>query len=297
LNEASYPQMTTSKIHEAGRAGRKKSIRETEISSKMTPRSSKAEIIRKPILVVLSHLPRAIRRSCWDLSESFWLGEVDDDDEEERGGEFPIQSVRFDKKDRRYHSTSKLFKDDDVILQAMVMMALWRFENTYGVQTMLQQLSLYNNSGSENQESNSASSTTTDLPNLWEEEIQNLISNKKLGKTTLHHKDNYDSFQKLYATSEPPSTWARRSKTFKSNVHVLAEQASIQFVTERLVDDRDLVELSATVIRFCHQFEPSSPDMAYLCIKVLWKAALMADSGNGGTFATIAMRLISTSSE
>lgn len=64
------------------------------------------------------------------------------------------------------------------------------------------------------------------LENLWEEEIKTLIGEKKLGKNTLAHNDNFDNFPRLYGCSK--GRWARRATSFIGQVHVFAEQAAVQ---------------------------------------------------------------------
>jgi hypothetical protein len=64
--------------------------------------------------------------------------------------------------------------------------------------------------------------------------MQDWIACKKLGRTTLSHPDNLDEFPRLYRRST--GAWARRFKSMRNQVHILAEQAAIQMALH-LSDD------------------------------------------------------------
>ena len=147
----------------------------------------------------------------------------------------------MDETERRYRSKNENMKHDDFILQAMVMWNLYRLNQGWGRQKMLRQLTVW---------SNPKQKTESHLSNLWKEEIRDLQAAKKMGKTTLEHQDNFDTFCRFYTFTEDTSgRWARRSATHLNWLHILAEQATVQWALDAAKDDPHLSELAACVIR------------------------------------------------
>ena len=125
--------------------------------------------------------------------------------------------------------------EDDIILQAMMMLLLARMEQWWGQEKTVRQLSIWNHDKKPNE---------SDCLNLWESEIQDLIATKKLGKNSTNHQDNYCTFVQLYpVTSE--ARWNRRSDTFLGQLHMLAEQATVQWA---LAAERDDLEMLACCV-------------------------------------------------
>jgi hypothetical protein len=165
----------------------------------------------------------------------------------------------------------------------MVTMLLWRLEQGYGGPTMFRHLSIWPSTISSPKKP-----CLSDHLNLWQGEISQLIHDKKLGPTTLGHPDNYDSFLHFYS-SPHPSTWARRSTTFKSQLHILAEQATVQFSVS--LQDEHLKTLASAVIKLCLQLEPTSLDVKDLG-QLLVQAATRADICPDDSFSKIAMEAL-----
>ncbi|KAL7530369.1 hypothetical protein ACHAWF_003352 [Thalassiosira exigua] len=135
----------------------------------------------------------------------------------------PLDTVRFDADRGRYEvEEGSTATNDDVIAQAMVVCLLYRMEKGWGKARSFQALSVWCGAPAK------ADDVDDDFPleNLWREEIQGLIRDKRLGKTTLGHNDNYDNFPRLYACSK--GRWSRRSSSYLGQVHLFAEQAAVQ---------------------------------------------------------------------
>ncbi len=137
----------------------------------------------------------------------------------------PLDFVEFDKDKNRYQVTSSEdnITEDDVILHAMVAFALYRMEKGWGQARSNKALSIWGG-----EPANDADDYLFPLVNLWEEEIRQCISAKKLGPTTLNHFDNFDAFPRFYLPETQRNRWKRRSTSYIGQVHIFAEQAAIQ---------------------------------------------------------------------
>jgi len=143
----------------------------------------------------------------------------------------PLDCVEFDKEKNRYQVTSAAdFTEDDVILQAMVVFALYRMEKGWGQKRSIKALSIWGG-----KPANDTDDELFPLANLWKEEIRQRVSEKVIGPTTLNHVDNFDGFPRfyifpsyIYLPEIHRSRWSRRSDSYIGQVHIFAEQAAIQ---------------------------------------------------------------------
>ena len=222
---------------------------------------------REKAASTIRNLNWILRQKWWNLSKAFCRPDAAEP------GDNPLGVAAFDQKTLRYISTDPQIKPDDIICQSMVVMTLWRLQEGHGAPTMLQNLSIW-------QEDKKPSKSN--LVNLWETEIQQLIQKNQLGRPTLSHHDNYDSFHHFYP-STPPSAWARRSTSFKSQVHVLAEQAAVQFALS--LADQHLQLLAASVVKLCLGLDHH--DELNGLTDLLLRAANRADSSDSASFTAL----------
>lgn len=164
------------------------------------------------------------------------------------------------------------------------MLMLARLEHGWGLQATFQQLSVWNWNGK-------AKTIKADLPNLWEGEIERLVKEKKLGRTTLAHQDNYDAIGHLYLGSggELPlngDRWMRRSKTMLNQLHVLAEQAAVQWALAHMEEDPHCATMAAGLMRIFQQVETHQELLELHDIMI--QAANQAEL-ESGTFSKILM--------
>jgi len=160
--------------------------------------------------------------------------------------------------------------EDDVIAQSMIVYLLYRMEKGWGNQRSFQALSIW---GGKPAKEDEAEDDPFPLENLWTNEIQELIASKKLGKTTLNHFDNFDAWPDLYDCCSD-DRWARRSKSFLCQVHILAEQAAIQmamYLHKHVSEDYAI--LAATIIHYALQDGLDEPQLMTLLAKCLIQSA------------------------
>ena len=178
------------------------------------------------------------------------------------------------------------FTIDDCILQSMVMLLLARLDNGWGTERMCRELSIWTNDKKPN--------LRNDLLNLWRQDMDEWISEKKLGKSTCGHHDNFDSFCHLFMFScgKMDDRWNRRSSAYLSKVHELAEQATIQWALAKVDDDPHLPNLALCILKVffgakCEKdgFEPQ--EVGDIC-SILFKVA----EKNGDHFVKDAMYAI-----
>ena len=114
--------------------------------------------------------------------------------------------------------------EDDVILQAMVVFAIYRMEKGWGKSRANKALSIWGGDPANDKDDEFP------LTNLWADEIQVQVAAKVIGPTTLNHVDNFDVFPSFYQPENPLANtkWARRSNSYIGQLHVLAEQAAVQ---------------------------------------------------------------------
>ena len=157
----------------------------------------------------------------------------------------PLDCVEFDKEKNRYQVTpTEDITQDDVILQAMVVFALYRMEKGWGQARSNQALSIWGG-----KPANDTDDELFPLVNLWKEEIRQCISAKMIGPTTLNHFDNFDNFPRFYLRGGPRSRWRRRSDSYIGQVHIFAEQAAIQLALNLHENvSRDYAVLSRLII-------------------------------------------------
>lgn len=211
------------------------------------PRSTKQkEKCREIPVRTISSLPYIFsgnhEKNIWDLNPaSFESSEC-----------MPLDFVKFNPQTNRYTLNDEERKgevtEDDFIAQAMVVFVLYRMEMGWGDLRTFQELSVW--CGKPPEESDEDAHFP--LENLWEKEIKDLIANKKLGKKTLGHPDNFCTWRHMYDHCyEGKGRWARRSNTFLGNGHILAEQAAVQIALhlhENVCIDYSI--LAATLIHY-----------------------------------------------
>ena len=113
----------------------------------------------------------------------------------------PLLFAQWDAATKRYTSCSSgSVTEDDIILQAMMMLFLTQMEQGWGVEKVCRQLCIW---------ANEKKPTESDSVNLWEDEIQGLIDKKQLSHNAFAHIDNYASFARLYKAPLDPKR-ARR---------------------------------------------------------------------------------------
>ena len=157
----------------------------------------------------------------------------------------PLDFVEFDKDKNRYQVTSaEDFTEDDVILQAMVIFALYRMEKGWGQARSNKALSIWGG-----EPANDTDDELFPLVNLWKEEIRQRISKEVIGQNTLNHFDNFDVFPRFYLPEDPRKRWKRRSDSYIGQVHIFAEQAAIQLALHLHEHvSRDYAILSSLII-------------------------------------------------
>jgi hypothetical protein len=173
----------------------------------------------------------------------------------------PLDCVEFDKEKNRYQVTStEDITEDDVILQAMVVFALYRMEKGWGQGRSIKALSIWGG-----KPANDTDDELFPLENLWKEEIRQCISAKMIGLTTLDHFDNFENFPRFYLRGGPRSRWRRRSDSCIGQVHIFAEQAAIQLALHLHEHvSRDYAILSSLIIFTVLRDEKEELDL-YLC--------------------------------
>jgi hypothetical protein len=125
-------------------------------------------------------LDRKNKACPWKLSTEAFAGAPDD------GDETPLDRVCYNEARRKYeykNDDGSSVNEDDFILQAMVMLLLYRLEFGLGKQMAMQQLSVWKGSAKK--------PTKSTLPNLWE---QDLVPSKKQAG----HIDNFYAFADCY---------------------------------------------------------------------------------------------------
>jgi hypothetical protein len=223
--------------------------------------------------------------------------------------------VEFNKSRNQYElagtATNTGLKPDDWILQAMVMWNLTRLQLGWGRERMLQQLTVW---------SNERKPSESNLPKIFKNEIERLQSTdmtsgranddaetgsesrkkpksgkKMLGKGLSHH-DNFDTFCKFYAYTEDfeedQQRWRRRSQTQNNWVHVLGEQAAVQWALQAQASDPDLAKLAAVFVRLQNQ----ESDQPMVIPKVLQEQAEKA-AEEGRSFSRLAFRALHKQSD
>jgi hypothetical protein len=194
----------------------------------------------------------------------------------------PLDTVVFNKDTNRYETTEvSLLAEDDFILQALVMWNLYRMEQGWGVQKCLAQLSVW-------QGKTAATTERSTLKNLWKKEA----TSKFVGKSLNHH-DSFATFRKYYyhRTKGKTTRRVRRSNTKLSNVHVLAEQSTVQWALDlQQQGSTHYRELAAAVIRV--QYNMNDGGDVKLVPKLLLQAAMT--SAGDGYFCRDAMRALET---
>jgi hypothetical protein len=197
----------------------------------------------------------------------------------------PLDTVVFNKDTNRYETTEvSLLTEDDFILQALVMWNLYRMEQGWGIQKCLAQLSVW-------QGKTAATTERSTLKNLWKKEA----TSKFVGKG-LNHQDNFDTFRKYYhGTRGKTYRWARRSNTMHSNVHMLAEQSTVQWALDlQQQGSTHYRELAAAVIRVQYNMVDDGGDVTTVP-KLLYQAAMT--SAGDGSFCSDAMTALETASD
>lgn len=186
------------------------------------------------------------------------------------GDILPLDFVQFNKRTGRYEvEEGSNVTEDDVIIQAMVIFALYRLEKGWGRERAIKALSVWR--GKSKRGSYDADDIFP-LQNLWKEDIQQAIAEEKLGKTTLSHPDSFDNFPRFYGTTQR-NPWKRRSNTYKNQVHIYAEQAAVQMALHlhRHVST-DYSFLASTIIYYALQFYNDEELMICLSVSLLESA-------------------------
>lgn len=171
------------------------------------------------------------------LADTFQRGpswvELNDESFEDIDEETPIEKVTFNEVTRRYEvnegtnaSARTGTAEHDAVAQAMVMILLYRMHKGWGQPRFLKSLSVWTGKPATDDDHGNP----FPLPNLWAKDIDAYIKEKKLGETTLSHQDNFDNLPRMYGCST--SRWSRRSSSYISQVHILAEQSAIQMALE-----------------------------------------------------------------
>lgn len=132
-----------------------------------------------------------------------------------------LDRVKFNTETRRYEGS---VLEDDFISQSMLALFIFRYAHGISVLSMARHLSLWRERGGE-------CSCVSPLPNLWKQDVELLQSMKRLGRTAFERTaiDDFDSFAKGYPLYTYSTGWGRRSRCMRSNLHLLAEQATVQY--------------------------------------------------------------------
>jgi hypothetical protein len=117
-----------------------------------------------------------------------------------------------------------------------------------------------------------------------------LIEQRKLGKTTLNHEDNFCRIPPLYGRPWPEpkrqDRWDRRSSDFLGRLHELSEQAIIQLalhVQEHIT--RDYSVLAALAVKFALE------DDAFV-MEDLAASLFMSSEQEDANFARVALERV-----
>jgi hypothetical protein len=81
------------------------------------------------VVVTIQDLTWILQQDCRTLSQTFW-------DNAPYLGNSPLEVAAFDEKTLQYILTHKKIQSDDIIMQSMIMMLLWRLKQGYGRPTM-----------------------------------------------------------------------------------------------------------------------------------------------------------------
>jgi hypothetical protein len=127
--------------------------------------------------------------------------------------------------------------------------------------------------------------------------MDHLAQAKQLGPTTTSHPDNYDAFFRLYGPQlSLRSVWRRRSETYKGKLHVLAEQAAVQWALDLCQARVPCSTLASTVIVILRQDtttdQQEDASTATELANLLLRSAELADSDQDLDFCRVALDLI-----
>jgi hypothetical protein len=204
--------------------------------------------------VIAEKIPIALAEDCWSLSKRNY-----------KEGDTPLDFVQFNHKTKRYEPIGSDWNEDDVIFQALVMMLLYCLDKGWGQRRCVQALSIWTGEPPSQEDDDDE---VFQLDNLWKEEVEELIQTGKLGsEKTLGHYDSFAGFQQLYRVRKP--RYFRRSACMLNYVHVLSEQAAIQFALKLREEQPAYPTLAALVIHFAHNYstETIMSDLAQLLLQ------------------------------
>lgn len=166
-----------------------------------------------------------------------------------------LDVVKWNESKLRYEVPTKSgYTNDDAILQAMVMLfIIGRMQYGWGLELTCRQLSTWCHP-------KKPSTNKDNLLNLWQSEIEILVANKQLGKTTLNHHDNYCSIAHIYRsegfTNHGGAKWQRKSTSFLGKLHEISEQATIQWALSQKDVDPYMSEVAIVIIKLLCQHKP-----------------------------------------
>lgn len=213
-------------------------------SSKTTSRKAASKII----IYLTNVIDKCVAFQCSSQFED----DVHNPDEDE-----PLDVIQWNDALKEYEidkSSSNDFVIDDAILQAMVMFfVLGRLQHGWTQAETVRQLSIW-----PKHHPKPNLTRLSSLHNLWGLEHKKLIRNKKIGKTTLNHVQNYTTICHLYYEEGWYGREARKTNTTHFGIlHKLTEQSCIQWALDQKEKEPLLSELAVVLIKLLFQCDYS----------------------------------------
>ena len=246
------------------RVSAKKKKKQNDVVQPRRASSTQKELPRMKIAQDISMLSKVLSmNSDWSdvQKSSFQTSDI-----------LPLDFVKFNEATGRYEvEEGSNVTEDDVIILAMVIFALYRMEKGWGRERGYAAFSLWR--GKSKLKSYDADDIFP-LNNLWKEEIETKLADQrdKFKKGHLAHPDYLDNFPRFYGY-DSLDEWKRRSNTVKSQVHIYAEQATVQMALHlhRHVST-DYSFLASTIIHYALDFCNDEELMACLSVSLLESA-------------------------
>ena len=190
----------------------------------------------------------------------------------------PLFSAKWDQESETYRSEGER---DEFVAHAMVLLAINRLVFGWSRKRAAQQLIVWDGEGRK---------SDAVVPNLWERKIREAKqAGGRLSKASRHlaHEDNYYSFNQFYIVeaseqmhgapaSEKNLLWQRKSSAPKGFLHLVAEEAVVQWA---LTQPQRHLEISAEMLRvlFLFQFSQHYPSRQEVIETLLTGAGSMED--------------------
>ena len=164
----------------------------------------------------------------------------------------PLEELQWNGKTKRYQidKTSKNnYSEDDAILYAMVMLFIVaRLQHGWSHVETCSKLTIW----PVGESSNTKVRPDTDLPREWDDEMLDLIKEKRMSPRHCHSQQNFRSFAYIY-TSDYSGSWSFEDRKSKDKngwapFYEVAEQSVLQWALEYRKDNENASELALMVL-------------------------------------------------